>query len=131
MARPSHSEALNAPQAAARPDIQAVSLLYALLASATFPDGSPYVLPIASGGLYDYAAGDAPTTVDVPADARARRISVVAATDSPATITIAGGDVIPVPAGGAFDESLPGDAPVGGDVVIGGQIRAYYVAWTF
>jgi hypothetical protein len=80
-------------------------------------------------GTYGYASGTATATVDVPAGARVKRVSVIAGASS-ATITIAGGDMITVPAGASFDEQIPGDATLGGDVVIGGTITSYYVAWT-
>lgn len=80
-------------------------------------------------GTYAYAAGTAATTVDIPSGARARRVTVRAG-GIPATVTIAGGATITVLAGDAFDEQIPGDATLGGDVVIGGGVTSYYVAWT-
>ncbi|MCA1571709.1 MAG: hypothetical protein LC798_15625 [Chloroflexi bacterium] len=79
---------------------------------------------------YGYAAGTAATTVDVPAGARVRRVSVIAGTSVAATVTIAGGDTITIPAGAAFDEQIPGDVAMAADVVIGGTVQAYYVSWT-
>lgn len=80
-------------------------------------------------GTYAYAAGTTATTVAVPAGGRVRRVTV-AAGGTAATLTIAGGDTITVLAGNAFDENIPGDATLGGDVVVGGGVAAYYVAWT-
>lgn len=80
-------------------------------------------------GTYAYRAGNAATTVDVPAQARLKRVSVVAGVSVAATITIGGGETITVPAGMAFDEILPG-AAIGADVVIGGTVQAFYVSWT-
>lgn len=80
-------------------------------------------------GTYGYAAGTSAATVDVPAGARVKRVSVLAGQGT-ATITIAGGVTITVPTGAAFDETIPGDATLGADVVVGGTVAAYYVAWT-
>lgn len=76
---------------------------------------------------FDYAAGTSTGTVDLPANSRLTRVSVVAGA-SAATITIGGGDTITVPANGAFDESIEGEA-VDLSVVIGGVPASYYVAW--
>ncbi len=81
-------------------------------------------------GTFAYAAGVIAATVDVPAGARVRRVAVVASPSAAATIVIAGGGVITVPAGMTFDEHLVGDATAGGDVAIGGTPASYYVAWT-
>ena len=81
-------------------------------------------------GTYGYAAGVAPATVDVPAGARVKRVSVVASAAGTATVAIAGGATITVLASGEFDEQIPGDATLGGDVVIGGSVASYYVSWT-
>ncbi len=78
-------------------------------------------------GMFNYTAGAAPVTIDIPAAARLRRVSVVAGTAN-ATVTIGAGQTITIPAGAAFDELIPGDA-IGADVVIGGSIVTYYVAW--
>lgn len=80
-------------------------------------------------GTFGYAAGVAPGTVDVPVGARVRRVAVRAGA-SAATVTIAGGATITVLAGDTFDDTIPGDATAGGDVVIGGGVASYYVAWT-
>lgn len=80
-------------------------------------------------GVFAYAAGTAAGTVDVPAGARVKRVSVLAGSGGTATITIAGGATITIPAGGSFDEQVPGDATLGGDIVIGGTVSSYYVAW--
>ncbi len=80
-------------------------------------------------GTYVYAAGTAAGTASVPGDGRARRVLVLADSGG-ATITIAGGATITLPAGGFFDEQIPGNAPLGGDVVIGGDPATWYVAWT-
>lgn len=103
-------------------------------------DGSAVMLPADSSngldvdvtrvfGTYAYAAGTSATTVDVPAGGRVRHVSVIASAAA-ATITIAGGNTITVPAGAGFTEQIAGDAPLGGDVVIGGSPASYYVAWT-
>jgi hypothetical protein len=44
-------------------------------------------------------------------------------------VTIGTGDTITIPAGGSFDEQIPGQATAGADVVIGGTVSTYYVAW--
>jgi hypothetical protein len=67
--------------------------------------------------------------VDVPTGARVKRVSVLAGSGGSATITIAGGNTITVPASGGFDEQIPGKATAGGDVVIGGTVASYYVSW--
>jgi hypothetical protein len=67
-------------------------------------------------------------TVDVPANARLRTVSVVAA-GSAATLTIAGGAPITVPAGQSFTDQIVGDVPSGADVVIGGTPASYFVSW--
>lgn len=100
-------------------------------------DGSDNVVPADATfglatrevGTYGYAAGTAAATVDVPSGARVKRVSVLAGTGGSATITIAGGNTITVPAGGGFDEQIPGLATAGGDVVIGGTVASYYVSW--
>jgi hypothetical protein len=95
-------------------------------------DGSATLLPLETllaHGVYGYAAGTTAATVDVPTGARVKRVSVLAGA-GPATITIAGGATITVPAGASFDEQIPGDATLGGDVVISGTVSTYYVAWT-
>jgi hypothetical protein len=79
-------------------------------------------------GTYGYAAGTAAGTVDVPIGARVKRVSVIAGSGT-ATVTIAAGATITIPAGGSFDEQIPGDAPAGADVVIGGTVSSYYVGW--
>ena len=48
---------------------------------------------------------------------------------SAATVSIAGGATITVPANATFDEQIPGQATSGGDVLIGGTPASYYVAW--
>lgn len=80
-------------------------------------------------GVYGYKAGTAAGTVDVPASARLRRVSVIANAAAVTTVTIGGGDTITIPIGGTFDEQVPGLA-VGADVVIaGGAPQSYYVSW--
>lgn len=87
-------------------------------------------LPVDSGsGTFGYDAGTATGTVDVPANAKLRCVSVVAGAAANATITIGGGDTITVLAGGDFTENEFG-ATTGMDVVIGGTVRSYYVSWT-
>lgn len=81
------------------------------------------------GGTYGYAAGTAAGTVDVPPTARVKRVSVIAGSGGAATVTIAGGATITIPAGGSFDEQVPGDTATGADVVIGGTVSSYYVGW--
>lgn len=77
---------------------------------------------------FGYAAGVAAGTVDIPAAARLTRIAVVAGA-SPATVVIDGGDTITVPTAMAFSEDIMGDVPKGADVVIGGTVATFYVAW--
>lgn len=81
-------------------------------------------------GTYGYLSGTTGTTVDVPAGARVKRVSVVASSAGTATVTIAGGSTITIPASAGFDEQIPGDGTLGGDVVIGGNVASFYVAWT-
>lgn len=87
--------------------------------------GNPF--PTREGGTYGYRAGTAASTVDVPATAHLRRVSVVAGASS-VTVTIGGGDTITIRAGGAFDEQIPGEA-LGADVVIAGGVDIFYVSW--
>jgi hypothetical protein len=85
-----------------------------------------------SDGTYAYAAGTAAGNVDVPTGARLKRVSVIAGATVAATVTILGGNTITVPAGGAFDDQIPGDATgtsSTSEVVIGGTVQSYYVAW--
>lgn len=84
-------------------------------------------LPVIEGATFGYDAGNAIGTIDVPASALLKRVSVIAGSVD-ATITIGGGDIITVPAGGSFDEQIPGRA-VGADVVLGGSVTSYYVSW--
>jgi hypothetical protein len=77
---------------------------------------------------FGYAAGTAAATVDVPVTARLKRVRVTAA-GTAATITIAGGATITVPASGTFNEPIDGDVALGADVVIGGTPAAWFVAW--
>jgi hypothetical protein len=79
-------------------------------------------------GSFGYASGTSAATVNVPAGARVRKVFLVADTGG-ATITIAGGSSIAVPAGVVFDQPVGGDAAKGADVVIGGALKTYYVAW--
>lgn len=81
-------------------------------------------------GTYGYASGTSAATVDVPAGARVRRVSVIAGTGANATVAIAGGATITIPAGYGFDETVPGDVTTGADVVIGGTVQSFYVSWT-
>jgi hypothetical protein len=85
-------------------------------------------MPVQEGGTFGYASGTSPATVDVPAGARLQRVSVIAGLSVAATVTIGAGNTITIPAGAAFDENVPGQA-LGADVVIGGTIQSYYVAW--
>lgn len=83
-------------------------------------------------GIYGYHAGAAAATIDVPAGARITRVSVLAGTSAAATVQILGGDTITVAAGGAFDETISGDALATvstSEVIVGGTAQAYYVAW--
>jgi hypothetical protein len=82
----------------------------------------------AARGTFGYDAGTAATTVDVPAGAHLRSISVIPGAGT-ATVAIAGGDTITIPQGGAFDERIDDDTPAGADVVIGGTVASYYVSW--
>ena len=77
---------------------------------------------------HGYAAGITAGTVDVPAGARVKRVTVFAGAGV-ATITIAGGATITVPASSVFNEEIVGDVAIGADVVIGGTVASYYVAW--
>lgn len=74
---------------------------------------------------FDYAAGTAAATVDVPAGARLKSVRVVGA----ATVAIAGGATITVPASTTFAVDVVGDVPAGADVVIGGTPASYFIAW--
>lgn len=85
-------------------------------------------LPVTDPGVYHYAAGTSTGTVTLNAGQFLRRVSVVAGASVAGTITIGGGNTITVPAGTSFDEQIVGLAD-GADVVIGGTIQAYYVAW--
>jgi hypothetical protein len=90
------------------------------------------VLKTKDTGTYGYAAGSAAASVDVPTGARIKRVSVVAGTAVNATVSILGGATITVLAGGGFDEQLPGDALATSstnEIVIGGTVQSYYVAW--
>jgi hypothetical protein len=80
-------------------------------------------------GVYGYAAGTGTATVDVPTDARLRRVSVVAGTAALSTVTIGGGGAITIPAGYAFDDEIVGEATNKDVVIAGGSPQAYYVAW--
>jgi hypothetical protein len=80
-------------------------------------------------GTFAYATGTTAATVDVPAGARARLVSVIAGGGA-ATIAIAGGAAISVPAGAALDVPITGDVATGADVVIGGTPASYVVTWT-
>lgn len=74
---------------------------------------------------FGYAAGTAAATVDVPAGARLRSVRVVGA----ATVAIAGGATITVPASTMFAVDVAGDVPAGADVVIGGTPAMYFCSW--
>lgn len=74
---------------------------------------------------FGYAAGTAAATVDVPAGARLRSVWVVGA----ATVAIAGGVTITVPASTVFNPPIEGDVAAGADVVIGGTPTSYFVSW--
>lgn len=86
-------------------------------------------LGVTESGAYDYRSGTAAAIVDVPAGARVKRVSVLAGDSGSVTVAIAGGATITIPAGGSFDEQIPGLALAGGDVVIGGTVATYYVSW--
>lgn len=93
------------------------------------PADATYGMAVAEGGTYGYKAGTATGVVDVPSTARLRRVTVIASASQATTLTINGGDTITIPAGGSFDEQIPGRA-VGADVVInGGAPQSYYVSW--
>lgn len=77
-------------------------------------------------GVFGYAAGTIAGTIDVPALANIKRVRVTAG-DAAATLVIAAGATITVPAGATFDEPIVGS--VSGDVVLSGDIEAYYVSW--
>jgi hypothetical protein len=90
-------------------------------------------LKVKDSGTFGYRAGSAAAAVDVPTGARIKRVSVLAGAAVAGTVQILGGDVITIPAGGSFDEQLPGDAVATGsttEVVIGGTVQAFYVSWT-
>lgn len=92
-------------------------------------DGSGNLTPgILGPGIYHYAAGTSTGTVTLNAGQFLSRVSVVADSAASATVTIGGGNTITVPAGTSFDEQIAGVAD-GADVVIGGTIQSYYVAW--
>ncbi len=74
---------------------------------------------------FGYAAGTAAATVDVPASARLKSVRVVGA----ATVVIAGGNTITVPASTTFAVDVVGDVAAGADVVIGGTPASYFVSW--
>ncbi len=74
---------------------------------------------------FGYAAGTAAATVDVPAGAQLRAVRVVGA----ATVAIAGGATITVPASTTFAIDIVGDIAAGGDVVIGGTPTSYFCSW--
>jgi hypothetical protein len=80
-------------------------------------------------GTYGYAAGTGSATVDVPALAKLRRVSVVANASTPTTVTIGGGNTITIVAGGSFDEQIPGLALDADVVIAGGASQSYYVSW--
>lgn len=88
------------------------------------------LVDLLQGGAFGYEAGTAPATIDVPAGAVVKSISVVAAADGVATVVIAGGDTITILEGGGFDERVVGNVGDGADVVIGGAVASYYVSWT-
>jgi hypothetical protein len=97
----------------------------------SIPAGSNAIGRLADG-TFGYAAGTAAGNVDVPTGARIKRVSVIAGAAAGATVTILGGNTITIPAGGAFDEQVPGDATATSatnEVVVGGTIQSYYVAW--
>lgn len=99
-----------------------------LINVATILDGSEHFQQIAlADGAFDYASNTVAGTVDVPSAARLKRVCVLSGSTA-ATVTIGGGNTITVPAGGSFDEHIAGDA-IGTDVVIGGGVISYYVAW--
>ncbi len=77
---------------------------------------------------YGYAAGTAAGTADVPANAQLKSIRVVAA-GTAATVVIAGGATITVPASTPFSTDVVGDVAAGADVVIGGTPASWYVSW--
>lgn len=77
---------------------------------------------------FGYKAGVAAATVDVPAGARLKSLLVIAGA-APATVVIAGGDTITVPISATFNPAIVGDVTLGGDVVIGGTVATYFVAW--
>ncbi len=74
---------------------------------------------------FGYAAGTAAATVDVPAGARLRAVRVIGA----ATVAIAGGATITVPASTTFAIDVVGDVGDGANVVIGGTPTSYFCSW--
>lgn len=104
--------------------VAALATLQAELAQKLEPGQSVSV----SRGTFGYHAGTAAATVDVPVGAHVRSISIIPGAGT-ATVTIAGGDTITIPQGGAFDERINDDTPAGADIVIGGTVASYYVSW--
>lgn len=83
-------------------------------------------------GTFGYAAGTAAGNVNVPTGAKLTRVRVLAGSAVGATVTILGGDTITIPAGSAFNEEIDGDATgtsSTSEVVIGGTVQAYFIAW--
>jgi hypothetical protein len=112
-----------------KPTLQAVGLALRTADGVAIDVNSANPVYTEEGATYGYLAGTAAGTVDVPAAARLKRVSVLANATSATTVTIGGGSTITIPAGGSFDEQIPGLA-IGADVVIGGGTpQAYYVSW--
>jgi hypothetical protein len=109
--------------------VQRVKVVHGVAGSGVDASGSNPLPVTIAGGTFAYASGTSTGTVDVPAGARLKRVSVVAGASAAATVTIAGGNTITIPAGFSFDEQIAGDVTAGGDVVIGGTVQAYYVSW--
>lgn len=126
------ADALTSLQTELSQKLEAADL--AALATGSKQDAAKTVLDAISAalahGTFGYAAGTTATTVDVPSGARVKRVSVIpASSGGAATVTIAGGSTITIPAGSGFDEQIAGDVTAGGDVVIGGNVASYYVSW--
>ncbi len=77
---------------------------------------------------FGYAAGTAAGTITVPAGARLRSVSVLAGAEA-ATLVIDDGDLITIPAGDSFSDTLAAEVEQGVDVIIGGTPAAYYISW--
>lgn len=92
---------------------------------------------MAAIGRWDYASDTGDGTVTVPAKARLMSMSAKAPSDTPATVTINGGDPITIDAGSSWGDQIPPYALAPGDnetligefpIVFTGT-SSYYVSW--